>query len=295
MNRMKVQKQPRLKKKIFRSWITSTVSISLVLLMLGALLLILVNASRLSDYVREQIGFTLVLNDNLKEADIARLEKVLAASEYVKSTRYIDKETAAQELTRDLGEDFMGFLDFNPLFASIDVKLFASYTNSDSLLIVEREFLEYPQVKEVYYQKDLLGVINDNVQKISIFLLVVSALTGFIFISLINNTIRLSIYSERFTINTMLLVGAARSFIRKPFLMRGMSLGIMGAVIANILLAASMYGFRQELEGIIDPAGLWVLGPVLLIVIFMGMLISLASTWFAVNKFLKMKFDELFY
>jgi cell division transport system permease protein len=295
MDRIKTSKPKRLKKRIFRSWITSTVSISLVLLMLGALILVLVNAGKLSDYVREQIGFTLVLNDNLKEEDINRLEKVLAASDYVKSIRYIDKETAAQELTRDLGEDFMGFLGYNPLFASMDVKLFASYTNSDSLIIIEKEFLEYPQVKEVYYQKDLLGVVNDNVKKISLFLLIISVLTGFIFISLINNTIRLSIYSERFTINTMQLVGAARSFILKPFLLRAMTLGIMGALIANFVLAASMYTFRKEMEGIIDPAGFWVLGPVLLIVILIGVLISFASTWFAVNKFLKMKFDELFY
>ncbi len=295
MNSMKTKKPPRLKKKVFRSWITSTISISLVLLMLGALMLIMVNAGQLSDYVREQIGFTLVLKDDLKEADIARLEKVLAASSYVKATRYIDKETAAQELTRDLGEDFVGFLGYNPLFSSMDVKLFAPYTNSDSLLVIEKEFLEYPQVKEVYYQKDLLGVINDNVNKFGFFLLVVSAFAGFIFISLINNTIRLSIYSERFTINTMQLVGAARSFIRKPFLMRGVSLGIIGAVIANIVLLAGMYAFRSELEGIIDPAGFWVLGPVLLIVVVMGVVISFASTWFAVNKFLKMKFDELFY
>lgn len=295
MNKLRVQKQPRLKKKIFRSWITSTVSISLVLLMLGALLLILVNAGRLSDYVREQIGFTLVLNENLKEADIARLEKGLAASDYVKSTRYIDKETAVEELTRDLGEDFMGFLGYNPLFASIDVKLFASYTNSDSLQIIEREFLQYPQVKEVYYQKDLLGAINDNVKKISIFFSIFSALTGFIFISLINNTIRLSLYSERFTINTMQLVGAARSFIRKPFLKRGLSLGIFGALIANVFLVVFMYGFRKELEGIIDPASFWILGPVLFTVIMLGIVISYVSTWLAVNKFLKMKFDELFY
>lgn len=267
----------------------------MVLVMLGALLLILVNAGKLSDYVREQIGFTLVLNENVKEPDVLRLEKVLAASDYVKSTRYIDKETAAEELTRELGEDFTGFLGFNPLFSSMDVKLFASYTNSDSLQIIEKEFLAYPQVKEVYYQKDLLGAIDENVQKISIILLIISGLTGFIFISLINNTIRLSIYSERFTINTMLLVGAARSFIRKPFILRSLALGVSGALIANLLLAGMMFAFRKELEGIIDPAGFWVLGPVLLIVVIMGIVISYASTWLAVNKFLKMKFDELFY
>lgn len=292
---MKAPKPKRLKKRVFRSWIISTVSISLVLLMLGALLLILVNAGRLSDFVREQIGFTLELHDEVKEVDVIRLEKVLAAADYVKSTRYIDKETAARELTEELGEDFMGFLGYNPLFASIDVKLFAPYTNSDSLLFIEKEFLEYPQVKEVYYQKSLLTVINENVRKISIFLLVVSALTGFIFISLINNTIRISIYSERFTINTMQLVGASRSFVRKPFLRRGLSLGIFGALAANIMLLGAIYTFRQELGGIIDPGDWQVLGPVILLVLLLGMAISYISTWFAVNKFLKMKFDELFY
>ena len=292
---MKSTKPRKLKKRFFRSWITSTISISLVLVMLGAFLLMLINAGRLSDYVREQIGFTLVLHDDIKETEIQRLEKVLNASDYVKSTRYIDKETAARELTEELGEDFMGFLGFNPLFASIDVKLFAAYTNSDSLFFIEKEFLEYPQVKEVYYQKDLLGVINENVSKISLFLLIVSGLTGFIFVSLINNTIRISIYSERFTINTMQLVGAARSFVRKPFLRRGLSLGIWGALIANLLLFAAIYAFRQELGGIIDPADLMVLGPVFIMVFVLGIAISWISTWFAVNKFLKMKFDELFY
>lgn len=292
---MKAPKPRKLKKRVFRSWLTSTVSISLVLLMLGALLVILANAGRLSDYVREQIGFTLVLNEELKEADVTRLQKALESADYVKSARYIDKKTAARELTEELGEDFTDFLGFNPLFASMDVKLFASYTNSDSLLVIEKEFLKHPQVKEVYYQKDLLAVINENVRKISLFLLVVSALTGFIFVSLINNTIRISIYSERFTINTMQLVGATRSFVRKPFLRRGLSLGISGALVANALLFSVIFSFRKELGGIIDPADLKVLVPLFLLVILLGMAISWISTWFAVNKFLKLKFDELFY
>jgi cell division transport system permease protein len=292
---MKTPKPRKLKKRVFRSWITSTVSISLVLVMLGALLLILVNAGRLSDYVREQIGFTLVLHEDVREVDAIRLEKVLAATDYVKSTRYIDKETAARELTDELGEDFSGFLGYNPLFASFDVKLFAPYTSADSLLLIEKEFLEFPQVKEVYYQKDLLAVINENVSKISIFLLIASGLTGFIFMSLINNTIRISIYSERFTINTMQLVGAARSFVRKPFLRRGLLLGIYGALAANTLLISTVFVFRNELGGIVDVADLKILGPVFLLVILLGVAISYISTWFAVNKFLKMKFDELFY
>ncbi|MGC9352584.1 MAG: cell division protein FtsX [Mariniphaga sp.] len=292
---MKTPKPRKLKKRVFRSWLTSMVSISLVLLMLGALLIVLTNAGRLSDYVREQVGFTLILHDGIKETEVSQLQKAIESTDYVKSVRYIDKETAARELTADLGEDFTEFLGFNPLFASLDVKLFASYTHSDSLLIVEKEFLNHPQVKEVYYQKNLLAVINENVRKISFFLLVVSALTGFIFISLINNTIRISIYSERFTINTMQLVGATRSFVRKPFLRRGLSLGILGSLIANALLFAAVFSFRKELGGIIDPTDMVVFGPVFLLVIVLGMTISWISTRAAVNKFLKMKFDELFY
>ena len=156
----------------------------MVLLMLGTLALILINAGKLSDYVREKIGFTLVLNDNLKEVDVVRLQKALSATDYVKTTRYIDKEEAARKLTEELGEDFKGFLGYNPLFSSIDVKLLARYTNSDSLLIIEKEFLEFPEVKEVYYQKDLVAVINQNVNKIGIILLIVSALMASIFIAL---------------------------------------------------------------------------------------------------------------
>lgn len=292
---MKALKTKKLNKRVFRSWITSAISMSMVLLMLGLLLMVLINAGRLSDYVREKIGFTLVLSENLKEVDIFRLQKILTATDFVKSTRYIDKETAAQELTEELGEDFMGFLGYNPLFASIDVKLYAPYTKTDSLLVIEKELLEYPQVKEVYYQKNLVTVINENVQKISLILIIVSGLMAFIFLSLINNAIRISIYSRRFTINTMQLVGATRSFIRKPFLMRGVTVGIIGALIANSLIVLAVITFRNELAGIINPGDFRVIGTVSILVILLGMGISYFSTYFAVNKFLKMKFDELFY
>lgn len=288
-------KPKKLKKRILSSWITSTVSISLVLIMLGTLGLILINAGRLSEYVREKIGFTLVLHDDIKEVEIIRLQKLINSTDYVKSTRYIDKNTAAKELTEELGEDFTGFLGFNPLFSSIDVKLFAPYTNADSLLIIEKEFLEYPQVKEVYYQKNLVSVINQNVSRISIILLIISGLLIFIFVALINNTIRISIYSQRFTINTMQMVGAGNAFIRKPFLQRSLFFGIYGALIANIIVITGFYAYKKELYGTISINDLRIAGFVFAMVIVLGMLISYFSTYFAVNKFLKMKFDELFY
>ncbi|WP_346862141.1 permease-like cell division protein FtsX [uncultured Draconibacterium sp.] len=285
----------RLKKRFLNSWITSLISISLVLILLGTLSIVLLNARHLSEYVREKIGFTLVLKDNLKEVEIIRLQKTLNASKYVKSTRFIDKETAAKELTEELGEDFSGFLGYNPLFASLDVKLYAPYTSSDSLLRLEQVFLAYPQVSEVYYQKDLVSLINKNVRKISIILIVISALLTFIFFGLINNTIRILIYSERFTINTMQMVGASKNFIRKPFLRRSLLLGIYGSVLANTVLIFAIYTYKKELQGLITYNDFSTTLVMIALVFFLGVLISFLSTWFALNKFLRLKFDELFY
>ena len=292
---MKNSKPKKIKKRIFNSWITSLISISLVLIMIGMLGLIIINATKLSEYVREKIGFTLVLHENIKEVEIDRLQKVLNAGNFVKSTRYINKETAAKELTEDLGEDFTGFLGFNPLFASLEVKLYAKFTHPDSLLILEKEFLEYPQIKEVYYQKNLVTVINQNVKRISIILIIISGLLTFIFVALINNTIRISVYSQRFTINTMQMVGASDSFIRKPFLQQSVFLGIYGSLIANILLLMGIFSYKKELTEIISASDITTLGAVFLLVLVFGIIISTFSTYFAVNKFLKLKFDELFY
>jgi cell division transport system permease protein len=292
---IKETKPKRLKKRIFNSWITSLISISLVLTMLGLLGLILVNGRQLSDYVREKIGFTLVLHDNVKPADIKKLQENLNKSNFIKSTRYIDKETASKELTEQLGEDFTGFLGYNPLFESIEVKLFADYTNSDSLQILEKKFLAYPQVKEVYYQKSLVEVINQNIKKITFFVLVISALLTFIFIALINNTIRISVYSQRFTINTMQMVGAGNSFIRRPFLKQSLLMGFYGALIATLIIFIGIYLYQDELRGLISSEIIYPTGIVFAAVFVLGLLFSYLSTYFAVNKFLGMKFDEMFY
>ena len=292
---MKRARPGKIKKRFLNSWITSLVSISLVLVMLGMLSLILINAGHLSEYVREKIGFTLVLQENVKEVEIIRLQKVLSASDYVKSTRYIDKETAARELTEELGEDFTGFLGYNPLFASLDVKLHAAYTSGDSLKMLEQKFLDYPQVSEVFYQKNLLTLINENVRKISFLLLIVSALLLFIFFGLINNTIRMLIYAQRFTINTMLMVGATKNYIRKPFLKRSLWLGAVGASVANSILITGIYTYKKELSGLISISDLEMVLKVTGIVFILGVFISLVSTLLAVNKFLRLKFDELFY
>ncbi|HPF50938.1 MAG TPA: permease-like cell division protein FtsX [Draconibacterium sp.] len=288
-------KKTQKRKRFLNSWITALVSISLVLLLLGMLSLVLINAQHLSSYVREQIGLTLVLKDNVKEVEVIRLQKVLNVGNYVKSTRYINKETAAKELTEELGEDFTGFLGYNPLFASLDVKLNAEYTQSDSLKMLQQKFLDFPQVSEVYYQKNLISLINENVKKISLVLIVVSILLLFIFFGLINNTIRMLIYSQRFTINTMLMVGATKNYIRKPFLQRSLWLGTSGALIADSLLITGIYTYKKELSGLISINDLQIVLLVGGIVFTLGILISFISTWLAVNKFLRLKFDELFY
>lgn len=292
---MKDSKPKKLKKRIFTSWVTSLVSISLVLTMLGFLSIIVVNGNQLSDYVREKIGYTLVIKDNVKPSEIKRLQERLNTSRYVKSTRYVDKETAGKELTDQLGEDFMGFLGFNPLFESIEVKLYASYANPDSLKVLEKKFLSYPQVKEVFFQKDLVQVINQNIKKISVVVLIISVLLTIIFIALINNTIRISVYATRFTINTMQMVGASNAFIRKPFIKQSLLLGTYGAIIADAILLGGLYLYQKQFPGMTSPNQLYTTGLVLAIVFILGLLFSSLSTWFAVNKFLKMKFDEMFY
>jgi len=263
--------------------------------MLGMLGLILINARKLSDYVREKIGFTLVLNDDLKKDELEKLQNKLNANEFVKFVRYIDKEEAGKELYEDLGEDFTGFLGYNPLYASIEVKLQASYTNPDSLAILEKEFLSYPQITEIYYQKNLVSIINQNVRRISLVILSISALLLIIFIALINNTIRISVYSQRFTINTMQMVGASNSFIRKPFLLQSLWIGIYGSLFANFIIFAGIYWYRKELDGIISLNDLNTIAIVAGLIIGLGLLLSYLSTHFAVNKFLRMKFDEMFY
>lgn len=285
----------KLKKRIFKSYLTSTISISMVLFLIGMLGVVLLNAERLAKYVKENIGFTLVLNDNVEEKDIAELLNSLKSTDFVKAVEYVDKETAAERLKKDLGEDFTGFLGYNPLLASVDVKLLADYAAPEKLVVLEKKFMEYPQVKEVSYQHDIVSIINENVQKIGLILIFFSALLLFIFIALINNTIRISIYSQRFIINTMLLVGATDRFIRAPFVKRSVWYGIIGALVANVLLFVLMLSYARELTGIIDTDDLKIFGLVFISVLLLGVLISWSSTYLAVNKFIRLKFDELFY
>ncbi|HUX94164.1 MAG TPA: permease-like cell division protein FtsX [Bacteroidales bacterium] len=292
---MKKKENGLSKTKLRSSYVTLVISVSLVLFLLGVLGLLLINARELSDYFRESLSFSVMLDDDAKEADIRMLQKDLDAKPYVKSTEYISKSEAAEKMKEELGEDFINFLGDNPLPPSIDVYLYAGYTKPDSVVKIEKYVLEYPFVKEVYYQESLLFLINENVRKISLFLLVISSFLFLIAVTIINNTIRLSIYSKRFLIRTMQLIGATRAFIRKPFLLQGALHGLIAALIAMALLMGMLYLVEKEffLLFTFKSTNLLVLLAISLVLI--GIFINIISTFFSVNKYLSISEDKLYY
>ena len=283
------------KTKLRSSYVTLVVSVSLVLFLLGILGLVLINAKELSDYFRESLSFSVMLDDGAKEADIRMLQKDLDAKPYVKSTEYVSKDEAASKMKEELGEDFINFLGENPLPPSIDVYLVSAFTSPDSVAKIEKYILLYPFVKEVYYQESLLFLINENVKKISLFLLVISSFLFLIALTIINNTIRLSIYSRRFLIRTMQLVGATRSFIRKPFIVQSAFQGFVAALIAMTLLMGLLYLIEKEFFFMFafESTNLMLLLGAALIII--GICINIISTFFSVNRYLNISEDKLYY
>ncbi|HNQ82536.1 MAG TPA: permease-like cell division protein FtsX [Bacteroidales bacterium] len=273
---------------------TTIVSITLVLTMLGLLGLTILHARKLSDYVKENIGFRVYLKEDAATEDIIILQKKLDAEPFVKSSRYISPEEAARELTADLGEDFIDFLGYNPLPPSIDLRVRAAYANVESLETIERNLMQEVVVKEVFYQKSLVHLINKNVNRISIVLLGFTGLLMLIAIALINNTIRLSVYSKRFIIRTMKLVGATRRFISRPFIVRGVLQGFYSAIFAIILLVTILYFLMQQVPELVNLFDLYLYLAVFFLVMLTGMFLAWVSTWFAVRKYLRMTEDELY-
>lgn len=282
------------KARLRGSYLTLVISVSLVLFLLGILGLVIINAKGLSDYLRESLSFSVMLDEDAREADIRMLQKDLDAKQFVKSTEYVSKDEAAVKMKEDLGEDFISFLGDNPLPPSIDVYLYASYTNPDSVAKMEKYVMEYPFVKEVLVPESLLFLINENVRKVSLSLLIISSFLLLIAVTIINNTIRLAIYSKRFLIRTMQLVGATRSFIRKPFLIRSIYHGVLAALIAMLLLMGLLYLVEKEFLMLYSfkSTNLLVILGVLLIVL--GILINLVSTFFSVNRYLVISEDKLY-
>lgn len=263
--------------------------------MLGLVGLLILNTKKITDVVKENIGFNIILKDNGQEKEIAQLRKILDQSPYVKSSQYVTKEEAATIVKESVGEDFISFLGFNPLLASINVHLKAEYANVDSVAKIEAALSKNKLVREIWYQKSLVEMVNENVRKISFVILGFSIILMLIALALINNTIRLSIYSKRFLIKTMQLVGATRSFIRRPFVFKGIKHGIYSAFVAiGLLYGLIAFVKRQspEFEQIQDNQMLLILFSA---IILLGILISWISTSMAVRKYLSLNTDQLYY
>ncbi|MFT5666629.1 MAG: cell division transport system permease protein [Vicingaceae bacterium] len=280
--------------KVSTNYISTIISISLVLFMLGVLGIILLNAKKISDHVKENIGFSLYLKEGLSENDISRLQQVLEAKEYTNRIEYINKEEAAEIMKKELGEDFVEFLDFNPLSGSVDLYLNAAYAEEGSAKLIENELKRLPAIKMVDYQMDLIAAVNKNVKKIGLVLLGFSVLLLIVVIALINNTIRLAIYSKRFLIKTMQLVGATGGFIRRPFVARGVLNGFISGVIAIVLLSGVMYSIKSNLPEFFELQNFNVYGILFGLVVLLGILISWVSTSLAVRKFLRMQSGDLY-
>lgn len=276
-------------------FITSSISTMLVLLLLGMVVFFVMSANNLSDYVRENIGFTILVSDDMKEPEALKFQKELNGKAFVKESQYISKEQALKEQTEAMGTDPAEFLGYNPFTASIEIKLNAEYANSDSIAWIEKLILKNKKVMEVNYPQDLLDAVNRNIQRISMLLLGLAALLTLISFALINNTIRLAIYSKRFLIHTMKLVGASWGFIRKPFLVRNLWIGILAAVLADAVLMGMAYmlvKYEPELIDIVTPQTmLWVL----LSVFVFGVAITWMCAYISINKYLRMKASTLYY
>ena len=276
-------------------FITASISTMLVLLLLGAVVFFVLAANNLSVYVRENIAFSVLVSDDMKETDILRFQKELNAKPYVKHTDYISKKQALAEQSEAMGTDPAEFLGYNPFTASIEVRLNADYANSDSVAWIKDEILSNKEVIEINYPQDLLDAVNRNIRKISLILLGIAVLLALISFALINNTIRLTIYSQRFLINTMKLVGASWAFIRRPFLKRNAWVGILAGIMADTVLAVIAYAlvrYEPDLLAIVTPE---VMITVMGVVFLFGVVITTLCALVSINRYLRMKTNELYY
>tara|TARA_B110000003_G_scaffold171144_1_gene170816 strand:+ start:4666 stop:5544 length:879 start_codon:yes stop_codon:yes gene_type:complete len=291
---MKSSNNTSLNRRILSSSASVVISLSLVLFVVGLLGLVLINAQRLSNYVKENVGFTIMLKEDVNEMEIIKFHKTLDAATFAKSSTFVSKEQATIDLQRDLGEDFVSFLGYSPLLPSIDVKLNAAYANTDSLAIITSEMSKNTAVHDIFYQESLINKLNSNVNRLSFFLLAFCILLFVIAFALINNTIRLSVYSKRFLIRTMRLVGATNSFIQKPFWIKGIYQGIYSSIFAIFMLIGSIQMVQSETASMLNITDLKIIGIIFLLIFISGFLLSWISTFFAVRKFIKQNESELY-
>jgi len=283
------------KKRLRTSGVTVIISLSLVLFMLGALGLLIINANKLSTHFKENVGFQIYLKDTATSAQTDLLVQELNNAQFTKSVNLINKEQAAEKLKADLGEDFVAFLGSNPLLNSLEVKLNADYANTDTLLVIEKNLLQKPFIKEVVYQKEMINKLNKNTKAVAFFILIFSGALLIVAIALINNTIRLSIYSQRFLIRTMYLVGATRSFISKPFIFRGFRQGVIAGIIAGIMLAGFLVLSTRFIPDLLQLQDENVLLILFIGIILVGVIISAFSAFLAVLRYLHLKTSDLYF
>ena len=276
-------------------FITSSISTTLVLLLLGLVVFFVLAAHNLSVYVKENISFSVLVSDDMKESDILKLQKRLDKEAFVKQTEYISKKQALREQTEAMGTDPQEFLGYNPFTASIEIKLHSDYANSDSIAKIEKLIKKNTNIQEVLYQKDLIDAVNDNIRNISLMLLGLAVILTFISFALINNTIRLAIYSKRFLIHNIKLVGASWAFIRRPFLRRNFWIGVLAAFIADSILWGAAYwlvSYEPELVKVITPEVMVLVSGAVLV---FGVLITWLCALLSINKYLRMKASTLYY
>ena len=283
------------KRRLISSYFSVVLSIALVLFLLGLLGMLVLNTKKVADHFKEQVVVTIYLKDTAKDVEIKQLEKSLSMADYVKTTKYVSKEEAAEFMKVENGEDFMNFLGFNPLQNSIDVHLKADFVTSEHLKIISDEAISKNFVDEVRYDNDLVTLMNDNVKRISFWILVISGVFTLIAVLLINSSIRLSVYSKRFTIKTMQMVGATKHFIRKPFVWKSVKLGIIGAILALIGMAVVFYYLNKtfpDLQLLNNPI---LVGGLFVTIFILGIVITWISTFIATQRFLNLKTDQLYY
>ena len=276
-------------------FITAAISTTLVLVLLGIIVLFVITAQNLSTYVKENINVSVLISDEMDSLQIKSMEKMLKQAPYAKSVEYISKEQALVEEIQAQGIDPTEFIGVNPYTASFEVKIHADHANPDSISSAVKKLKGNPNVVDVIYSKDLIKSVNDNIRKVSIILLIIAALFTYISFALINNTVRLTIFSKRFIINTMKLVGASWNFIRRPFLTQSFTLGIASAIIADALIIGGIYwlhNFEPQITAVIDLKAIIIVSAA---VFLFGIIITYFCTLFSLNKYLKMSSNELYY
>ena len=275
--------------------ITSTISITLVLVLLGVTLLILFTGNSLSKQVKENMSFNVMLSAGISEAQITNIRRSLDAQPFVRSSRFISKEEAKEQLVKELGDDPEELLGYNPALDCIEIFLHSEYANSDSIAVINKVIREESNVTDLLYQQEAIDLVNNNLSKVMSVLLVLALVLLFISFTLIRNTIRLSVYSKRFIIHTMKLVGATGSFIRRPFVVNNIYTGIISGIIADGIIFGLISYFNREYATIQPIITNVDLGIIFTVVVLMGVLISTLATLFAVNRYLKMRTDQLYY